>query len=149
MIYAKLELGANKMNTQGQNLWSTRWFQAALLAALAVALLVGAAYWFGTALQADTSASVSPSPLGSSLTAIRESRLDDYYGRFSAAAAAVRLTVLAGNRLDDYYARFSDASTTAKLAAMAGSRLDDYYGRLFPTATTDSRTEDYYFRMSP
>jgi predicted negative regulator of RcsB-dependent stress response len=138
----------DKVNTQQQRFIDTRGFRLVVLAALAVALMVGAAYWFGTRLQADTSASVARSPLGSSLTAIRESRLDDYYGRYSAAAAAVRLTVLAGSRLDDYYARFSDASTAAKLAAMAGSRLDDYYGRLFQTATADNRTEDYYFRMN-
>ena len=62
------------MNTQGQQFFDSRTLQIAILAALAAALMVGAAFFFGTGLYADTQQSVAPSPIGSSLTAVREFR---------------------------------------------------------------------------
>jgi hypothetical protein len=59
------------MNTQGQQFFDSRILQIALLAALSVALMIGAAYFFGTGLYADTQQSVAASPIGSSLTAVR------------------------------------------------------------------------------
>ena len=61
------------MNTQGQQFFDSRTLQIAILAALAAALMVGAAFFFGTGLYADTQQSVAPSPIGSSLTAVRGS----------------------------------------------------------------------------
>jgi hypothetical protein len=55
------------MNAQEQMI-DKRTFRIAAIAVAAVAVLVLAAYLFGTSLRADTSASVAPSPLGSSLT---------------------------------------------------------------------------------
>jgi hypothetical protein len=95
--------------------------------------MIGAAYFFGTGLRADTaksvaaspigsslsnvreSSSVAASPLGSSLTAVRESRLDDYYGRFtnsSAAANSASLVALAKSR-SDFYADLNNSATAA------------------------------------
>jgi hypothetical protein len=59
--------------TQRQSFFNTRELRTIVIAFLAVAALAGAAYWFGTGLSADTVASVAPSPLGSSLTNVRES----------------------------------------------------------------------------
>jgi hypothetical protein len=78
------------MNTQVQRLFDTRGFRIGVIAALAVAVLALAAYWFGTGLMADSSASVAPSPLGSSLTNVRESRSEDYVGRLINSSAAAR-----------------------------------------------------------
>jgi hypothetical protein len=111
------------MNTHSQPFLDARALRIVVIAVAAATLLVIAAYLFGTGLQADTGRSVAASPLGSSLTAIRESRLDDYYGRYSNLASAVKITALAGSRLDDYFARLNSP-------APADSRLDDYFGRL-------------------
>jgi hypothetical protein len=114
---------------QDQGFFSTREFRIGVIAALAVVVLAGAAFLFGTGLRADTAQSVARSPLGSSLTAIRESRLDDYYGRLSNSSAAARSASPADSRLEDYYGRLSNSSATARSASPADSRLDDYYGR--------------------
>jgi hypothetical protein len=60
------------MSIEYQRFYDTRGFRIAVIAAAAVVVLVGAAYWFGTGLQADTSASVAPSPLGSSIANVRQ-----------------------------------------------------------------------------
>jgi hypothetical protein len=129
------------MNLQTQQFFDSRRFRIGVIAVLAVAVLALAAYWFGTGLQADTKNSVAASPLGSSLTAVRESRSDDYYGRLVKSSAAARSASLAGSRLDDYYGRMSKP-------AAVDSRLDDYYGRMSRPATADSRLEDYYGRRA-
>lgn len=116
------------MSTQAQQFFGTRGFRVAAITIAAVGALALAAYWFGTGLRADTPASVAASPAGSSLTAARESRLDDYYGRFSSMIAAAKAASLAAaSRLDDYYGRLSNSSaaaTSASLAALAQSRAD-------------------------
>jgi hypothetical protein len=113
------------MSIQGQQVFSMRWLRISVLAVLAVALLTGAPLWFGSGLRADTSRSVARSPLGSSLTAVRESRLDDYFGRLSNSSVT---------------------SGASSLAAVSGSRLDDYCGRMSKPARADSRLDDYFAR---
>ena len=78
------------MNMQGQRFFDTRWFRIMVIAVAAVAVLALAAYWFGTGLRADTSASVAPSPPGSSLTAVRESVSEDYVERLFKASTAAK-----------------------------------------------------------
>jgi hypothetical protein len=143
------------MNTNLEQSSDTRGLRIGVITLLAVAVLAGAAFWFGTRLQADTSQSVARSPLGSSLTAIRESRLDDYYGRMSILAAAVRSASPAASRLEDYYGRLSNRSAAVTAASLVASRLDDYYGRLSSSSAAArsaslaaSRLDDYYARMS-
>jgi hypothetical protein len=136
------------MNTQTRGFSNTRGFRIGLLAVLAVAALAAGAFWYGTGLQADTAQSVARSPLGSSLTAIRESRLDDYYGRLGASSAAVASASPAASRLDDYFGRLSASSAAVTSASPASSRLDDYFGRLSASSVTDSRLDDYYGRQS-
>ena len=62
------------MTIQGQQFLGTRGYRIGVLAVLAVVVLAAAAFFFGTGLRADTVASVAPSPLGSSLTNVRESQ---------------------------------------------------------------------------
>jgi hypothetical protein len=60
------------VNTQSHSILDRREFRIGVSVVIAVAVLAGAAFWFGSGLKADTSASVAPSPIGSSLTAVRE-----------------------------------------------------------------------------
>ena len=90
----------------------TRTFRIAVIAVAAAVLLAAAAYLFGTGLRADTSASVAPSPLGSSLINVRQAR--------AAAPSA-----LGANSLDARGARtILSAARAASLAALAKSRSD-------------------------
>ena len=150
------------MNTQGQQFFNKRMFQIAVLAALALALMIGAAYFFGTGTRADTEQSVAASPIGSSLTAVRENArsLADYASFGLTAAVDVRPASLAAvgeSRLEDYYFRMakSAAASPAKSGAYFYGDLTAY--DLNPSAAADrsaslaavgeSRLEDYYFRM--
>ena len=115
------------MNVQGQRLFDTRGFRIAAIAVAAAVVLGVAAYFFGTGLQADTSASVAPSPLGSSLTAVRESSSVDYVGRLinaSEAAKAASLAALAESR-SDFYADLSNSAAASRAASAAASRFAD------------------------
>ena len=119
------------MSMQGQSLFGTRDFRIAVIAVASVAVLAVAAYFFGTGLQADTAASIAPSPLGSSLTAVRESSSEDYVGRLinaSEAARAASLAALAKSRAD-FYADLNN-SAAASRAASAASRFADRYDRM-------------------
>jgi hypothetical protein len=110
------------MNAQGEQFFSSREFRIGVLAALAVIVLVGAAYFFGTGLRADTPASVAPSPIGSSLSVVPASRSEDYVGRLINSAATSRaasLAALAQSR-SDFYADLNRSS-----ASLAPSRDDD------------------------
>jgi hypothetical protein len=113
------------MNIQQQRFFDTRGFRIGVLAVLAAAALAGAAFWFGTGLRADTTQSVARSPLGSSLTAVRESRSEDYFGRLINSSAAARSAAPVMARFGDRYDRMSSSSaaaTSASLAALAESR---------------------------
>ena len=118
------------MNTQTQRFFDTREFRIGVIAMFAVAALAAGAFLYGTGLRADTAKSVSPSTLGSTLTSVRESRLDDYYGRMAILSAAVRSASPAASRLDDYFARVSASSAAVRSASPAASRLDDYFARV-------------------
>jgi hypothetical protein len=99
------------MNTQ-ERMNDTRTFRIAVIAVAAVAVLAIAAYLFGTNLRADTSASVAPSPLGSSLTVVRE-------------APAAAPSALGASSLDARGARTNlSAARAASLAALEKSRAD-------------------------
>jgi hypothetical protein len=111
----------DNMNTQAR-MSDNRTFRIAVIAVAAAALLAVAAYLFGTGLRADTSASVAPSPLGSSLTDVRQAR-------------AVAPSALGANSLDARGARtIVSAARAAALAAQAQSRAD-FYGELNATAS--------------
>jgi hypothetical protein len=99
------------MNTQ-ERMVDWRTFRIAAIAVAVVAVLVLAAYLFGNSLQADTSASVAPSPLGSSLTNSRQS-------------AAVAPSFTGASSLDSRGARTTlSAERAAALAALAKSAAD-------------------------
>ena len=123
------------MNTEGQLFFGTREFRISMIAIAAVALLALAAFLFGTGLRADTSASVAPSPLGSSLTAVRERTSEDFVERLrNSAEAAKWASVAARDReLADFYLAVN--ATNAKAAA---SRFEDRYDRMnsSPAATS-------------
>jgi predicted negative regulator of RcsB-dependent stress response len=124
--------GEDKMNAQGQEFFGTRGFRIGVIAALAVVVLAGAAYFFGTGLRADTSASVAPSPIGSSLTAVRESISKDYVERLSDSSAAARsasLAALAKSR-SDFYAELNNSAAAATSGSSAASRFADRYDRM-------------------
>ena len=96
-----------------------------MIALAAVAVLALAAYFFGTGLLADTSASVAPSPIGSSLTAVRESISKDYVERLSDSSAAARsasLAALAKSR-SDFYAELNNSAAAATSGSSAASRV--------------------------
>jgi hypothetical protein len=116
------------MNAQNQHFVNTQGFRISVIAFLAVVALAGAAFWFGTGLRADTAPSVAPSPLGSSLTAVRESRSEDYVGRLMNSSAAA-----GASRLGDRYDRMNSSS-----AAAGASQLGDRYD-LMNAATAASR----------
>jgi hypothetical protein len=105
------------MNSQKQRFFDTRGFRISVIAVLAAAVLVGAAFRFGTGLRADTAPSVAPSPLGSSLTAVRESSSPDYVGRLMNSSAAA-----GASQLGDRYDRMNSSS-----AAAGASQLEDRY----------------------
>jgi hypothetical protein len=60
------------MSIEYQRFFDSRGFRFAVIAFAAVVVLAVAAFLFGTGLQADTSTSVAPSPLGSSIANVRE-----------------------------------------------------------------------------
>jgi hypothetical protein len=106
----------DNMNIQ-ERMIDKRTFRIAVIAVAAAVLLAAAAYLFGTGLRADTSASVAPSPLGSSLTDVRQARVP----------APVALSA---SSLDARGARtIVSAAKAASLAALAKSR-SDFYGDL-------------------
>jgi len=114
------------VNNQSQRFFSTREFRIGVIAALAVVVLAFAAYLFGTGLRADTTQSVARSPLGSSLTAVRESRLDDYFGRMRNSPAAARsasLAALADSR-SNFYADLNNSSAAVRSGSAALSTAD-------------------------
>jgi hypothetical protein len=113
------------MNTQGQQFIGTRGFRIGVLAVLAVVVLVGAAYFFGTGLLADTSASISPSPLGSSLTANK--------GSTGAVAGRSASAALFG----------ADYASLGLPAASAGFATADYASLGLPAASAGFATADY------
>ena len=119
------------MNMQEQRLFDTRGFRIAAIAVAAAVVLGVAAYFFGTGLRADTSASVAPSPLGSSLTAIRERSSEDYVGRLINAAAAARETSLAAltKSRSDFHAELNSSAAASRAASAAG-RFADRYDRM-------------------
>jgi hypothetical protein len=120
------------MNMQGQHLFDTRGVRIAMIAVAAVIALAVAAYFFGTGLRADTAASVAHSPLGSSLTAVRESISKDYVGRLinaSAAARAASLAALAKSRAD-FYADLNNSAAAPRAASSAASQFADRYDRM-------------------
>jgi hypothetical protein len=98
------------MNTQ-QRMVESKTFRIAVIAVAAAVLLAAAAYLFGTGLRADTSASVAPSPLGSSLTNSRQS-------------VAVAPASLGASSLE-----IPSPASVAALAAVGESRSEDFYGR--------------------
>jgi hypothetical protein len=113
----------DKMSTQEQQFFGTREFRIAVIAVAAVFVLAAAAYLFGTGLRADTSASVAPSPLGSSLTNVRESLSEDYIDRLNNAAAAARaasLAALAKSR-SDFYAGLSASAASSASAGLSAA----------------------------
>ena len=142
------------MSIQQERFFDTRVFRIAVIAVAAIAVLALAAYWFGTGLRADAPASVAPSPLGSSLTAVRASTSEDYVGRLinaSEAAKAASLAALAKSR-SDFYAELnasaasregtvgrlispSAAARLTALAALAKSRAD-FHAELNASAAT-------------
>jgi hypothetical protein len=155
------------MNTQGQQFFSTRVFQIALLAALALALMVGAAYFFGTRLSAETEQSVAPSPLGSSLSNVRGSQsvapsplgssLTNFRESPSVARSPLGSSLQAPReRLsEDYVGRLIRSSAAATSAVRAASRFADRYDRMSSSSAAAtsavraaSRFADRYDRMS-
>jgi hypothetical protein len=111
------------MNMQQQRVYGTRGFRIGVIAALAVVVMAVAAYWFGTGLRADTTQSVARSPLGSSLTAVRESRSEDYVGRLinsSSASRSASLAALANSR-SNFYGDLNVAAAAAKWASVAAA----------------------------
>jgi hypothetical protein len=101
----------DNMNMQ-ERMIDRRTFRIAVIAVAAAVLLAAAAYLFGAGIRADTSASVAPSPLGSSLTDVRLARV--------AAPSA-----LGANSLDARGARtIVSAVRAASLAALEKSRSD-------------------------
>ena len=137
------------MSIEYQRFYDTRGFRIAVIAAAAVVVLVGAAYWFGTGLQADTAASVAPSPLGSSIANVREVQLVAPSPLGSSIANARQVQSVAPSPLGSSIAnvreaqsvapsplgssltavRGIDSATAAKaasLAALARSRSDFY-----------------------
>jgi hypothetical protein len=107
------------VNTQTQHVFNTQGFRIGVIALVAVALLAGGAFWFGAGLRADTSQSVAPSPLGSSLTAVRESQSIDYVGRLSRSSAAVPSASAQWSQSDDYVGRLSRSSAAESPASPA------------------------------
>jgi hypothetical protein len=149
------------MNTQGQQFFSTRVFQIAALAALALALMVGAAYFFGTRLSADTEQSVAPSPLGSSLSNVRGSQsvapspLGSSLTNFRESSSVGRsplgssLTAVRERLSEDYIGRLINSSAAATSAARAASRFADRYDRMSSSsATARSASAETYGRLS-
>jgi hypothetical protein len=135
------------VNNQKQRFFDTRGFRISVIAVLAVALLAGAAFRFGTGLRADTTRSVAPSPLGSSLTAVRESGSEDYVGRLTNSSAAVRSASLAAleKSRSDFYADLNRASAAAR-----ARRLGDRYDRMNSSsaAAGASQLGDRYDHMN-
>jgi hypothetical protein len=129
----------DKMSTQ-ERMNDSRTFRITAIAVAAAAVLVIAAYLFGTNLRADTQASVAPSPLGSSLTVVRAapvvapsafgaSSLDARGARTTLSAArAAALAELAKSRSDFYADQNNSAAAarSASLIALAKSRSDFY-----------------------
>jgi hypothetical protein len=119
---------------QRQQFTSTEAVWILVIALLTAVALFGGAFFFGTSLSADTVESVAPSPLGSSLTNVRESVPADYVERLfnaSAAAKEASLAALARSR-SDFYADQSNSAraAVAPAAAPAMTIRASHYARL-------------------
>jgi hypothetical protein len=135
----------DNMNTQ-ERINDNRTFRIAVIAVAAAVLLAVAAYLYGAGLRADTSASVAPSPLGSSLTAVREARAvaPSALGAYStdargartilSAARAAALAALAKSR-SDFYADLNNSAAASRWAAVAAHdvSLARFYGAVNAT----------------
>jgi hypothetical protein len=146
------------MYMQEQRFFDTRGFRIAVIAVAAAVVLGVAAYFFGTGLRADTSASVAPSPLGSSLTAVRERSSEDYVGRLINASAAARETSLAAlaKSRSEFYAELNNSAAASRAASAAAGRFADRYDRMNSSSaaaraaslSAASRFADRYDRMN-
>jgi hypothetical protein len=117
---------------QRQQFTSTEAVWILVIALLTAVALFGGAFFFGTVLSADTVESVAPSPLGSSLTNVRESMPADYGERLfnsSAAAKSASLAALAKSR-SDFYAELNNSAAAATSGSSAASRFADRYDRM-------------------
>jgi hypothetical protein len=139
MIITNVVQGEDNINMQGQSFFDTRGFRIAVIAVAALAILALAAYWFGSGLRADTSASVAPSPLGSSLTVDKARTASAAAGfasagSFSADYASLGLpaaVVVGESRSADVYGSSSAMAWDARLASAAAreeSRSADVFG---------------------
>jgi hypothetical protein len=117
------------MFTQRQQFTDTHGVWILVIAFLAAVVLFGGAFFFGTVLSADTVESVAPSPLGSSLTNVRESVPADYVERLS-NASAVASSASAGLSTADYASFGLPAFAAARSASPAASRFADRYDRM-------------------
>jgi hypothetical protein len=128
------------MNTQTQHFYNTQEFRIGVIGLLAVVALAAGAFWFGTGLQAETSPSVAPSPLGSSLTAVRESQ---------AVARSPLGSSLTAVRESQAVARSPLGSS---LTAVRNSQSLDYVDRLSSAyaanTSASSQPLDYVDRLS-
>ncbi len=102
------------MNTQVRTI-DTRTFRIAVIAVAGAAVLVLAAYLFGTGLRADTSASADRA---ASLAAQAQRRAD-FYADLNASAAASKWAAVAAH--DVSLARFHIAVNATNAAANASS----------------------------
>jgi hypothetical protein len=122
------------MLTQRQQFTNTQAVWILAIALLAAVALFGGAFFFGTALSADTVESVAPSPLGSSLTAVRETIPDDYVER-------VRKSAAPASRFEDRYDRMNSSSAaerSASLASAGHSPSADFYDSSSTSPARDS-----------
>jgi hypothetical protein len=143
------------VNTQEQHFFNTQGFRIAMFALAAVALLAVGAFWFGTGLRADTSPSVAPSPLGSSLTAVRSRESLDYVGRLANSSAAGTSASPQLSRSEDYVGRLANSSAGGTSASPQLSPSEDHGERLsnstaaFTSASAQpSPSEDHGERLS-
>jgi len=138
------------MSIQTKATSNSRGLRVTLFAFLAVAALAAAAFWFGTGLRADTSASVAPSPLGSSLTNVRESLsvapspLGSSLTNFRESRSVARsplgssLTAVRTRPSEDYVDRLINSSAAATSASRAAIRFADRYDRMSSSSAAAS-----------
>jgi hypothetical protein len=142
--------GDNKVFNQRQQFTNTQAIWILVIALLTAVALFGGAFFFGTALSADTVESVAPSPLGSSLTAVRESISKDYVERLrnsSAAARSASLAALAKSRAD-FDAELNN-SAAAATSASAGLTTVEYAAKLGIPAAVPSVSANREERSAP
>jgi hypothetical protein len=142
----------DNMNMQ-ERMIDKKTFRIAVFAVAAAAVLVLAAYLFGTGLRADTPASLAPSPLGSSLTDARQARaaapsafsassLDARGARtIVSAARAASLAALAKSR-SDFYADQNNSAMAARLASLRA--ISNYRPGFLAGADTSAAAADPY-----